>query len=81
MPIFGATALLLGLSHGFENAADVASSIAMHLFVPGVVVAGIALGAVFAAVAVSRQVPWQRVAIRVVGSWIAAIGLLIAAVA
>ena len=75
--VLGATALLLGLSHGVENTADISSSIAIHLFVPGVVVSGIAMVAIFAAIAVSREVPWQRIAIRVVGSWIAATGILV----
>jgi hypothetical protein len=75
--VLGGAALLLGLSHGVENTVDISPSIAMHLFVPGVVVAGIAMVAIFAAIAVSRKVPWQRIAIRVVGSWIAAIGILV----
>ena len=77
LPVLGTTALLLGLAHGVENAAGISPPIAMHLFVPGVVVSGITLVAIFAAVAVSLQVPWQRVAIRVAGSWIAAIGILV----
>jgi hypothetical protein len=28
-------------------------------------------------VVVSRTVPWQRIAIRVLGSWIAAVGILV----
>jgi urease accessory protein len=77
LPVLGATALLLGLSHGVENTTDVPSSIAVYLFVPGVVVSGVTLVAIFAAVAVSLEVPWQRIAIRVLGSWIAAIGILV----
>ena len=77
LPILGTTALVLGLSHGVENTVDISSSVAMHLFVPGVVVAGIAMVAIFAAVAASLAVPWQRIAIRVLGSWIAAIGILV----
>jgi len=80
-PLLAATALLLGLSHGYENTADISTAVATYLFVPGVVASGIALVAVVAAIAVSRQAPWQRVAVRVVGSWIAAIGLLVISVA
>ncbi len=76
LPAMAALALLLGLSHGYENVAGIFSNVALHLFVSGVIVSGIALTAVFAASAVSLQAPWQRVAIRVVGSWIAAIGIL-----
>jgi urease accessory protein len=77
LSVLGTTAFVLGLSHGVENTADVAPSIAMHLFVPGAVVTGIAMVAIFAAIAVSLAVPWQRIAIRVLGSWIAAIGILV----
>jgi urease accessory protein len=77
LPVLGTTAFVLGLSHGVENTVDISSSIAMHLFVPGVVVSGIAMVAIFAAIAVFLEVPWQRIAIRVVGSWIAAIGILV----
>lgn len=77
LPVVATLALLLGISHGYENVAGISSTVAIHLFVSGVVVSGIALTATFAASAVSLQVPWQRVAIRVVGSWIAAIGILL----
>jgi hypothetical protein len=44
----------------------------------GVCVAfGIAAVGIFAALAVSLEIPWQRIAIRVVGSWIAATGILV----
>jgi hydrogenase/urease accessory protein HupE len=77
LPVLGTTACVLGLSHGVENTADVSSSIAMHLFLPGVVVAGVAMVAIFAAITVLMDVPWQRIAVRVVGSWIAAIGIMV----
>jgi urease accessory protein len=77
LPVLGPAALVLGLSHGVENTSAISSSIALHLFVPGVVVAGISMVAIIAAIAVSLSVPWQRIAIRVVGSWIAAIGILV----
>ena len=71
------SAVLLGFSHGYENTAGISSSVAMYLFVPGIVVTGVAIVAIFAAAVVSREVSWQKVAVRVVGSWIAAIGILL----
>lgn len=70
-------AALLGLGHGYLNGA------AMALPGPGVSgLAGIA-AAVFTLVALAAsfvvplQATWTRVAVRVAGSWIAAIGLLL----
>lgn len=70
-------AVAAGLAHGYENTADVSSTVCLPLFVPGIVVSGIALVAVFAAVAASREAPWQKVAVRVAGSWITATGILV----
>jgi urease accessory protein len=75
-PLLGTVAIALGLTHGYENSAGISSSVAMYLFVPGVVLTGLSLVAVFAALSASRNVAWQQVAVRVVGSWIAAIGIL-----
>lgn len=70
-------AALLGSGHGYLNGA------AMGL--PGLAVSGLAgiVAAVFTLVALAASVvvplraPWTRVAVRVAGSWIAAIGLLL----
>ena len=63
------SAVVVRLSHGYENKADISSTVAMYLFVPGVVVTGISMIAIFAAVSVSREVACKRIAVRVVGSW------------
>jgi urease accessory protein len=81
LPVLAAFGLLLGLTHGYENVAGISSTVAIYLFVPGVVVSGIALAAVVSAIVVSLQAPWQQIAVRVIGSWITAIGLLVIAVA
>ena len=71
-------AVTFGISHGYENVADISSTVAMHLFVPGVVFTGLAMIAIFAAFTVSREAPWQKMVVRVLGSWIAAVGILVA---
>jgi urease accessory protein len=71
-----ALSLLFGLTHGYENAVGVTSSATMHRFVPGVVASGLALLALVAAITVALERPWQQIAVRVAGSWIAAIGIL-----
>ena len=78
VPLSGllAIALLLGAAHGYEYTAGIPQRVTMHMFLPGMLVSGIALVAVMAATAVSLRLPWQQIALRVAGSWIAAIGLL-----
>jgi hydrogenase/urease accessory protein HupE len=74
--VFGTLACAVGLLHGALNGAAMAQA------GPGLTgLLGIAAG-VFVVVtlagglAVSLQAPWTRVALRVAGSWIAAIGVL-----
>ncbi len=76
LPVVAGCALLLGIVHGEQNGASLApagfgaaglSGIAVTLFV----VAALVSGAV-----VSLRRPWSRIVVRVAGSWIAAIGLL-----
>lgn len=78
VPLLGLAiaAPVLGFLHGYENTAGISSSVAIHLFISGIVVTGIAMIAIFAAISVSRESDWQKIAIRVVGSWITAIGIL-----
>ena len=68
--------LLFGATHGYENTADVSQTVNMGIFLPGILVSGLSLVAIVAAIAVSFRLPWQKIAVRVAGSWIAAIGLL-----
>lgn len=79
LPLSGlaAIALFFGATHGYENTADVPQTVAMQMFLPGLLMSGLALVAIVAAIAVSLDHPWQKIAVRVAGSWIAAIGLLI----
>ena len=83
IPVSGlvAIALCFGFTHGYENTADISQTVAMRMFVPGVLTSGFALTAILAATAVTLSVPWQQTAVRVAGSWIAAMGLLTIGVA
>jgi len=72
----GALVLVAGLLHGWSNGATGVEARLGALFV-----AGIAAGVFVLATLVGGQVaavsaPWARVAVRVAGSWITAIGLL-----
>ena len=70
-------ALVLGSVHGYLNGAAMAQA---KLGLPGragVVAALFVAVALAAALVVALHAPWARIAVRVAGSWIAAIGLLL----
>jgi urease accessory protein len=71
-------ALLIGFMHGFLNGVAMraagAGDGALELLGIGVMI--FVLATVFAALVVSIRVHWGRIVVRVAGSWIAAIGLL-----
>ena len=68
--------LALGLLHGFLNGAGIATAGREALALAGIVTAIFVLVALVAALVVSLRAPWARIVVRVAGSWIAAIGLL-----
>ena len=68
---------LLGLLHGWLNGAGIATSRGDLLALLGIGTAVFVLVSVGTAIVVSLKAAWQRVVVRVAGSWIAAIGLLL----
>jgi hydrogenase/urease accessory protein HupE len=60
----GALALAVGLVHGWMNGIGIAT-------------VTFALAALVSALAVALRPPWTRIALRVAGSWVAAVGLLL----
>jgi len=73
-------AALFGLSHGFANGAGMIEQTKPYLFVPGVALAGLAVtayGLIVTDYLLRRQAGWMHIAVRVAGSWIAAIGILV----
>jgi hydrogenase/urease accessory protein HupE len=77
LPLLIALGALFGLSHGYENGRAMGPGTAIHLFVPGVAAAGgLVIALVSAATLDLAARPWARVGVRVVGSWIAAIGIM-----
>jgi urease accessory protein len=83
-PLFHAAAVLFGLSHGFTNGEGMADGGKPYLFIPGVALAGLvvtAYGLITTDWLLRRRAGWIRIAVRVAGSWIAAIGILVLAVA
>jgi urease accessory protein len=65
-----------GLVHGYLNGAAMARSGLGFVGLLGLVTAVFTLVALLAALVVSRRRPWERIAVRVAGSWITAVGLL-----
>jgi hydrogenase/urease accessory protein HupE len=79
LPTNGVSALaaVLGLLHGWLNGAGIAEAGRVALGLVGIVGAVFVVVALLAAFVVWLRPPWTRIAVRVAGSWIAAIGLLL----
>jgi urease accessory protein len=72
-----ALAAALGLLHGFLNGAGIAAAGREALGLVGIAGAVFVVVALLAAFVVGLRPAWTRIAVRVAGSWIAAIGLLL----
>ena len=70
-------ALVLGLLHGYRNGAAMSQAKLGALGLLGIVTTLFVAVALVAALVVALRAPWSRIAVRVAGSWIAAIGLLL----
>ncbi len=69
-------AVALGLLHGFLNGTAMAEAGGGMLALLGIATTVFVLAALVAAFVVELRAAWARIAVRVAGSWIAAIGLL-----
>jgi urease accessory protein len=70
-------AVAVGLLHGWFNGAGIAEAGREALGLLGIASVTFVLVALVAALVVSLRLAWQRIAVRVVGSWVAAVGLLV----
>ncbi len=70
-------ALVVGLLHGYLNGSAMAAAKLGALGLVGIVSTLFVVVALAAALVVAIRAPWGRIAVRVAGSWIAAIGLLL----
>jgi hydrogenase/urease accessory protein HupE len=68
-------AVLLGLVHGFMNGVALEEGAGTFGLI-GIMAMLFILVTIVSALVVSLKRPWERIAVRVAGSWIAAIGLL-----
>jgi len=71
-----ALAVAVGLLHGWLNGAGIAESQREALGLVGIASATFVLVALASALVISLRAEWTRIAVRVAGSWIAAIGML-----
>jgi urease accessory protein len=78
LPLVAVAALagVCGLTHGLANGAAARPDMVAFNFVSGVVSAGVIVVSLGAGLVLGLQRPWTKTAVRVVGSWIAAIGLM-----
>jgi hydrogenase/urease accessory protein HupE len=79
LPVYAITllAVLLGVVHGMHNGAAMAQAARAALNVVGIALAVFACVALAASLIVPLRTGWTRVTVRVAGSWIAALGLLL----
>jgi len=78
LPTWGMTTVagLIGLVHGTWNGAAMRATETSSIASLGIVTAAAVVALVLSATAVSVHQSWQRIALRVIGSWVAAFGLL-----
>ena len=70
-------AVVVGLFHGYLNGAAMSQAKLGALGLAGITSTLFVVTALGAAAVVAIRVPWGRIAVRVAGSWIAAVGLLL----
>jgi hydrogenase/urease accessory protein HupE len=77
LPVVATLAAVVGAFHGFLTGAALARTPSAALELTGTLVALIVVVTLVAGLVVSIKAFWARVAVRVLGSWIAATGLLV----
>jgi urease accessory protein len=76
-------AVAFGLGHGLGSVVAMPADVRAYLYIPGVGLAGLmvtACGLIAADWLLHRRAGWLHIALRVAGSWIAAIGILALAI-
>jgi urease accessory protein len=68
---------VLGLTVGWANGGELTSDTSAYRFIPGLAVVGFLLISYGIGLVRSLNMPWAKTAVRVTGSWIAAIGILV----
>jgi urease accessory protein len=82
--VFYGLVVVFGISHGFANGEAITQTTKAYLFILGVGLSGLAVlayGTLMVDFLLKRKAGWITIAVRVAGSWIAAIGVLVLATA
>jgi hydrogenase/urease accessory protein HupE len=74
--VMASLAALMGLMHGLDNGGAFTDTDSASVAVAGIAATVLVLTLLIGALAVSLRAAWTRVALRVGGSWIAAVGML-----
>lgn len=69
--------MTLGLSAGWTNAAEISGEVSPFRFIAGLAVVGLLLIVYGIGLVRHLKVAWTQIAVRVVGSWIAAVSILV----
>ena len=69
-------AIVFSITHGYSNGTAFELTLSKFNYTIGVAVAGLVVITIFTGVVLSLKKEWQKIAVRVTGSWIAAIGLI-----
>ena len=80
--VFYGLVVVFGISHGFANGEAITQTTKAYLFILGVGLSGLAVlayGTLMVDFLLKRKAGWIQIAVRVAGSWIAAIGVLVLA--
>ncbi|HXV60320.1 MAG TPA: HupE/UreJ family protein [Vicinamibacteria bacterium] len=77
LPVVAGLGLALGLPHGYLNGTAMSQAGLSFTGLVGIGCAVFSIVALVSAFVVSLKVPWARIAVRVAGSWIAAVGMLL----
>jgi urease accessory protein len=75
-----ALALLFGTTHGYANGAAISPNTSAAVFILGLVAAALlatGYGLIITDTLLRLKPTWPRVAVRVAGSWVAAVGILV----
>lgn len=82
MPLSVPTALstVLGLTIGLANGVELGEQVSAWRFIPGLALAGLLLVGYGIGCVRRLTTPWMRIGFRVLGSWIAAVGILVLSV-
>ncbi|HEV3276545.1 MAG TPA: HupE/UreJ family protein [Terriglobia bacterium] len=74
-----ALSTVLGITIGVANGSELGSQVSAYRFIPGLALAGLFVVAYGIGSVRALRPPWLQIGFRVLGSWIAAVGILVLA--